>query len=242
MRLDQLARALLDDLPRGGILGISGPQGAGKSHLAAALVARAAAEGRRGVALSIDDFYLRGAEQDALAASAPDDPLLAVRGGPGTHDLALGLRTLAALRGEAGRAELPRYDKSARGGRGERGEPIHVDLPIDFVILEGWLLGFRPVGDSPVDRRLAPYAAWRVDRLLQLRMLDPRSVIRWRVEAEAERAARLGPDRAMDPAEARAYVERFLPLYERCSDSVPADVVAWLDPDRRLHHVDKLRP
>jgi D-glycerate 3-kinase len=49
--------------------------------------------------VSIDDFYLTNAEQNALAAANPDNRLLALRGNAGTHDLKLGRDTLQQLKG-----------------------------------------------------------------------------------------------------------------------------------------------
>ena len=102
------------------VLGIQGPQGCGKSTLAAALVDALADIGHPGVALSIDDFYLTRAEQVALAGRHPGNPYMEHRGYPGTHDVPLGSRMLAALVGlGAGETlRLPIYDKSAHGGRG----------------------------------------------------------------------------------------------------------------------------
>lgn len=107
--------------------------------------------------------------------------MLQVRGNAGTHDLALGLDTIQALKqqrpsevvgheavggekettktaamAEAGGviARIPRYDKSAGGGRGDRAPPedwVEVSTPPKVVLLEGWMLGFDPLPeDSPV--------------------------------------------------------------------------------------------
>lgn len=54
-------------------------------------------EGLTAASLSIDDFYLRRADLLDLAGAAPDNTLLHGRGNAGTHDLALGSKTLAAL-------------------------------------------------------------------------------------------------------------------------------------------------
>ncbi len=74
----------------------------------------------------------------------------------GTHDVRLGLDVIQKLRrAETGETvHLPRYDKSLRGGRGDCVEyndwPI-VSGTVDFVFLEGWMLGFQPLDDqSPV--------------------------------------------------------------------------------------------
>ena len=55
-----------------------------------------------------------------------------------------------------------RYDKSAFGGLGDRADPAAWPVaapPVDIVLLEGWMLGFRPVGAvaaAAVDAGLAP--------------------------------------------------------------------------------------
>ena len=77
-------------------VGISAPQGCGKTTLVGQLTALLNAEGHASASVSIDDFYVRGSEQDALAAAAPDNDLLRVRGNAGTHDLALASSTLGA--------------------------------------------------------------------------------------------------------------------------------------------------
>lgn len=57
------------------------------------------AGGQPAASVSIDDFYLTRAQQEALAAAHPDNRLLALRGNAGSHDLQLGADTLSALRG-----------------------------------------------------------------------------------------------------------------------------------------------
>lgn len=113
--------------------------------------------------------------QDALAAAHPSNSLLQVRGNAGTHDLALGLRTIrslkygveqtssslsssssSAVRDTGSSFRIPRYDKSARGGRGDRApEEQWSAVPVmpEIVILEGWMLGFEalPEGSPLLD-------------------------------------------------------------------------------------------
>ena len=76
--------------------------------------------GHPALAISIDDFYLTHLEQRALAAAHPENPYLEHRGYPGTHDVGLGTAVLRALRASADPVEIPRYDKSAHAGRGDR--------------------------------------------------------------------------------------------------------------------------
>lgn len=204
------------------VVGISGPQGGGKSTLAAALVRALGAVGLGGIAISIDDFYLTHAEQRALAAAHPGNRCLEHRGYPGTHDVELGCAVLDALRRGAP-ALVPVYDKSAHGGRGDRAPETRfrrVDVRLDFVILEGWMLGFSPVDPLALEpdlrapnAMLAAYARWheRLDALVVLFAEDVLDVVRWRVGAE--RARRDRGEGALSDAEARDYVERFLPAY-----------------------------
>lgn len=128
-------------------IGLSAAQGSGKTTLVELLVARFAADGLTCAAVSIDDFYLRGAEQDELAHAHPDNPLFQVRGNAGTHDLALGTEVLRSLKrgrragdtdgaSAAASVAIPRYDKSARSGRGDRAPEEswpRVPLPVDVV-------------------------------------------------------------------------------------------------------------
>lgn len=210
------------------VLGVNGPQGAGKSTLSAALVHALAAVGRAGIAISIDDFYLTHAEQCALAARFPANRFLAFRGYPGTHDVDLGTKTLSALLSREPVA-IPAYDKSAYAGRGDRAPSSTfrwVEPPLDFVILEGWMLGFRPLEPAELARHplaealrvpnelLAAYAAWHamLEGLVRLEAPSLDAIVRWRIDAERARRSEGRP--ALTDAEARDYIERFLPAYE----------------------------
>lgn len=79
------------------VLGVSAPQGCGKSTLCEQLVDLFAFVGLRAASVSIDDFYLTFDGQQALAAANPSNPLLQYRGNAGSHDLQLGTDTLRAL-------------------------------------------------------------------------------------------------------------------------------------------------
>lgn len=209
------------------VVGVNGPQGAGKSTLAAGLVEHVRTRGRRACSVSIDDFYLTHAAQRALAARFSDDPTMGQRGYPGTHDVPLGNDVLAALctPGPAGTSiAVPRYDKSAFGGHGDRLPPARwsvVERPLGVVILEGWMLGFAPVPASGLtdpmlaraNEALAQYVTWtqRIDAWVVLEAPDFESIAAWRVEAEAARRAT--GEAALTETAAREYIARFEPAY-----------------------------
>jgi D-glycerate 3-kinase len=237
------------------VVGLQAPQGAGKTTLVTRLMERLPDVGLRGVAVSIDDFYLTRADQLQLAAAHPGNPYLEHRGYPGTHDIALGEATLSSLRGLDGHGakavvSVPVYDKSQHGGRGDRAPETQwrqVAGPLDLVIVEGWMLGFTPVPDASLadpflidpNRALAKYDAWyrSIDAMVVLRATDPTFVLRWRVEAEEAMKARGLPGLSRDAIE--DYVRRFLPayaLYAGRAERWAADrtLVLALDEQRRI--------
>jgi D-glycerate 3-kinase len=207
------------------VLGLQGPQGCGKSTLAAAVEGSLGDVGVRAASVSIDDFYLTHDEQLALAARHPDNPYLAYRGYPGTHDVALGARVIDALvaLGPGEQTLVPVYDKSAHQGRGERAaRPAWrlVTGPIDLLIVEGWMLGFPPLDEAGIEPNLrtpnallAAYASWtsRLDAFVSLHVGSLDAIVRWRVDSE--RARRLRGETALSDEDARDYIERFLPAY-----------------------------
>ncbi|HEY5644609.1 MAG TPA: hypothetical protein VIS76_01585, partial [Pseudomonadales bacterium] len=126
------------------VLGISGGQGAGKTTLAALLVQALSLRGRRGVTLSIDDFYLPRRDRHALAKTV--HPLLATRGVPGTHDVALAVEVIDAVR--AGRpARCPVFDKAA-DDRLPAAQAQVIEPGVDLVIFEGWCVGAQAQPDA----------------------------------------------------------------------------------------------
>jgi D-glycerate 3-kinase len=234
------------------MIGIQGPQGAGKTTLTSALLEALPAHGLSGASVSIDDFYLTRAGQLEVAAAHPGNPYLEHRGYPGTHDVELGERTLSECRSRGpsgGRTiAIPVYDKSAHAGRGDR-EPVErwraVRMPVDLLFVEGWMLGFLPVPEASLtdpnlvepNRALAAYELWyrRIDAWVILRALDPNHVLSWRVEAEERMKATGKP--GLSRADIEDYIRRFLPAY-RTWGGAPKDVA----PDRRIElWVDRSR-
>lgn len=212
------------------IIGLSAPQGCGKTTLVDVLTERFAADGMMCAAVSFDDFYLRGVEQDAVAAAHPENALLQVRGNAGTHDVELGVETLSALsmRSSApARIPIPRYDKAARGGRGDRAPeatwPVLSARP-DVVLLEGWMAAFCPLpeghslldmhaGLPEINLNLNSYNVWHslVDSWVVIAIDDPSCVFDWRLQAE--HAMRASGRDGMSDEQVRDFVSRYLPAY-----------------------------
>jgi D-glycerate 3-kinase len=189
------------------IIGFLGGQGSGKTTLTTLLKLLLELQGLRVLAWSLDDLYLPYADRLALQAQ---DPRLIWRGPPGTHDVALGEQILQQLQA-GGTAAIPRFDKSAQGGAGDRAGFETVG-PVDLVLFEGWCVGARPLAASfwenatlpdPIrtaaDRAFAQdmnqalheyLPLWaRLDRLVVLQLQDYRWSRDWRMQAERQMQA-----------------------------------------------------
>lgn len=189
------------------IQGILGGQGTGKTTLGAVLSLILGQMGNSTLSLSLDDLYKTYAERQCLREQ---DPRLVWRGPPGTHDLQLGLQVLDQLRQpDKQPIQVPRFDKSAWGGAGDRSQPEVVE-GVDIVLFEGWFVGARPLDSAvfetapppiltPADRvfardmntQLKDYLPlWeRLDRLMVLYPTDWRLSLLWRTQAEHQMIA-----------------------------------------------------
>ncbi|KAJ1452796.1 P-loop containing nucleoside triphosphate hydrolase protein [Pelagophyceae sp. CCMP2097] len=208
------------------VMGISAPQGSGKSTLVHFLKERFAADGLQCATVSYDDFYLTHAIQQRVAKNNDGNRLLELRGNAGTHSVALGAEVLQELKHGPGRVRVPAYDKSLNDGQGDRlaaEQWPEVPRP-DVVLVEGWMAGFKPIGLekaalvdsdlSAVDGALVDYEAWDtlVDAWVVLAVEDTARVVNWRLQAEQQRRDQgLG---AMSDEQLRDFVARFLPAYQ----------------------------
>lgn len=212
------------------VIGVSAPQGCGKTTLVEALAHLFQSNGVNCVNVSLDDFYLTGEQQDALAAKHPDNSLLRFRGNFGSHDPSLGVATVEALRGagENTTVRVPRYDKAMRNGRGDRADERlwpEVRGPVDVVLLEGWSLGFSPLGaaNAPagdlaqVDRYLEsmPYGNLHAlcDAWIVVQIEDPQVVYDWRLQQEVALRKVKGDAECLTDEQVADFVDRFMPAY-----------------------------
>lgn len=166
---EMLARVLERRVAGSGrwVQGIQGPVGSGKSTLVGGLAQRLSKQGIATAILSLDDLY---------RPYAPDGP---GRGPPGSHDVETGIRVLEAFRRGDAPLSLPRFDKAARDGAGDRVGDEEVGSP-RLLLFEGWFLGCS-AADGYGD-------LWtRVDDLWVLRAPGTSQIREWRHQAEEGR-------------------------------------------------------
>jgi D-glycerate 3-kinase len=189
------------------VIGLNGPVGAGKSTLSRQLQAGFASAGLRLAVASIDDAYLPW--QARLQAMA-GNPYGVNRVPPGSHDPAGLVGAISAWRWAGGaRLQLPRFDKTVRQGEGDRVSDWCGEA--DALLLEGWLLGCRPLSGLQLDvlaglKELEGFSAaelswmlrcnkaletylplWtELDQLVMLWPLRWSLPRRWRLQAEAK--------------------------------------------------------
>jgi len=243
--------AVLDDAlaQKSRVYAIAGLQGTGKSTLSAQLATLAAGRGLRTVVLSIDDFYLGRRERLVLGRTV--HPLLATRGAPGSHDVALAIDTIDALR-EGRAARLPRFDKIADRRLPPSKWPLARDT--DLVLFEGW---FQKVPPQREDELAVPLNAlernedadgtWRrwcndalardypplwqrIERMLLLEGPGFEVVPEWRWQQEVTLQA-ANPDRQ---AMTKPQVLRFVQFFERVSRQALRTLPAIADRHVRL--------
>ena len=254
--LAERIRGLCEKLARPVVVGISGAQGSGKSTLALFLTNWLQREMRLATArLSIDDFYLGNADREELSRTR--HPLLATRGVPGTHDVELGMRILAALTvtGTRQTVGLPIFDK-ASDDRVPESEWPQVEAPIDVVLLEGWCVGARPQAAAelaePVnaleanedtdgtwrghvnERLRSDYADLfsRLDALIMLRIPSFEKVLEWRGLQEHKLREQMKLQQTSTTAargQTDAELVRFIQHYERLTRHMLETMPAYAD-------------
>ena len=243
------------------VLGLCGAQGSGKSTLSLAQCERLRAKGLASVSLSLDDLYLAPESRAILARTI--HPLLAIRGVPGTHDVALGEQVLDDLIARRPTL-LPRFDKADDRPLG-RDHWVPVSAPVDVVIFEGWCIGARaqaasdliaPINDLERERDPArvwreyvnqalagPYARLfaRVHRLVLLAAPGFEVVRGWRTEQEHALVQHLkamgrADTHCLSDAKVAAFIQHFERLTQHTLSEMPAraDLTLFVDERRGL--------
>lgn len=225
------------------VLGLCGAQGSGKTTIARYAGRLLEQRGLRVATLSLDDFYLTWDARQRLAREV--HPLLAVRGPPGTHDVAMAGAAIDQLRSK-GKTTLPRFDKAA-DTRAPRAAWPTLASPVDAIILEGWCVGAISQGAAALrtpinalEREEDPHGVWRgyvneqldgpyqalFARLHDLVLLEAPGfevVAKWRAEQEAKLRDR--GDGGMDETQ----IVRFVAHYERLTRWILAEMPSRAD-------------
>ncbi len=183
-------------------VGIAGAQGSGKSTLAGLLrIVLENVPGLSATVLSLDDFYKTRGEREEMARSV--HPLFAVRGVPGSHDMALLNRVVERLKSGLA-VESPVFNK-AQDDRSQQSRTIEA---VDVIVLEGWCWGAIPQSEislekpvNELEKRRDSDGFWRRrvndelasthyqhafdnDLTIFLAVPDMDSVYRWRLQQE----------------------------------------------------------
>ncbi len=242
------------------VVALSGTPGTGKSTLAAHLGALLdGGWGLRVAGFSMDDLYYPHEERQELGRRV--HPLFARRGVPGTHDLALGFRTLDSLGAATVDTDtpLPRFSKLTDDPWPLGDWPRFSGRP-DVITIDSWF--WRPARASsgelslPMNELEAEEDAdgtWRrtVERFLEqgypelfsrahfwVHLAAPSwsATVRWRIDQEHDMLASLPPDQR-PRGDTTGHLPYFLQLFQRLGirrHSEPPDVTLQLGEDHSI--------
>jgi len=241
------------------IIGLSGPQGAGKTTALNALYRKST---KRIATLGVDDFYLTKAERINLAHAV--SPLYKTRGPAGTHDIKLIRNTIKSLLSAKPNTRTPliSFDKASDDRRPESDWLSFEGVP-DVIILEGWLLGAIAPDDfadsEPINdiERSDEGAVWRgyqknqldsnysklwdsFDAFIHIQGPGFGAVFDWRKQQEA---SNLNIDEDDLPAERISWLSEFIQHYQRLTiamgnNSHRSGAVISIDKDRSVSNFD----
>ena len=241
------------------IIGLSGPQGAGKTTALNALYKKST---KRIATLGIDDFYLTKAERIDLAKAV--SPLYKTRGPAGTHDIKLIEKTLESLVSAKPNTRTPliSFDKVSDDRTAENDWPIFEGKP-DVIILEGWLVGAIAPDDfsdsEPINdiERSDEGSVWRryqknqldssysklwdsFDAYIHIKGPGFGTVFDWRKQQEA---SNLNVDEDDLPKERIIWLSEFIQHYQRLTIAMGNDfhrsgAIITIDKDRAVINFD----
>jgi D-glycerate 3-kinase len=245
-------------LDRPMIQGILGLQGTGKTTMSQIISLILRNMGYRTLCLSLDDLYKT--YNDRLTLLSQDQRLI-WRGPPGTHDIHLGSIVLDQVLQRKSPINIPRFDKSAYHGAGDRTTPEIVS-DIDLVLFEGWFVGVYPIDPETFNYAPPPIVTdddrafardmniqlhnyvplWdKLDSLIVLYPKDYRLSLEWRQQAERQMIA--AGKSGMNDAQVVEFVHYFWRslhpelFVQPLLKSPQVDLVIEINADRSLNKV-----
>ncbi|MFC2950430.1 kinase [Marinicaulis aureus] len=231
------------------VVGVNGAQGSGKSTLCAFLAEALLPELNLNAAiLSLDDFYLPKCARLKLAEKI--HPLLATRGVPGTHDVAMLSAAINDLLSGI-TVSTPVFDKASDDRFAQNRK---IPGPADVILLEGWCVG-APAQDeaaltqsiNALERNEDRDGIWRryvnerlktdykdlfsrLDRLIMLRIDSMESVLQNRLRQERKlRAARPDATKVMTEEAIARFIQHYERLTRHCLDTLPETADIMID-------------
>jgi len=246
------------------IIGINGAQGSGKSTLADILHTVFEDDYKLKVAsLSLDDFYLTRQQRLSLADTV--HPLMATRGVPGTHDIALAIDTIRQLLKAENETLIPHFDK-ANDDRHRQSHWTSVVGAVDIIILEGWCMGAEaqtidqlsiPVND--LEKNEDADRGWRyyinqqlhysypslfslVDRWIMLKAPSFECIYSWRLEQEKKLRSSIDqPKKTMNDADIARFIKFYQRITEHLMQTLPGkvDCLFELNSERKIKRLIK---
>lgn len=240
---------------------VNGCQGSGKSTLTDYVSEYLSNQYQLNIAMmSLDDFYYSSEKRHQLAQDI--HPLLATRGVPGTHDVAVLDQILSQLKQRKTGFMIPRFNKATDEPYPESDWTM-VDKPVDIVLLEGWCWGVMPQTTeqlrtpiNELERKQDTNGIWRnyVNQQLEshyvpfyktmnfwLVLKAPAfdCVYQWRLEQEQKLKAKntnLNDSKVMTGKEISNFIQHFQRLTTQEINAIPSATHAnlYLDNNREI--------
>jgi len=145
--LHQILPVLDNKLEKPLLVAIHAPQGCGKSTTCSNIQNTLHNKGYHCLIASLDDFYYPYQKMQQILFEFHDD-LYKYRGLAGTHDVKCLQEFLENVK-QGKNALLPRFNKLLNNGLGDVDNVIQINKKYDVVILEGWMIGYKPRQYNP---------------------------------------------------------------------------------------------
>jgi len=262
-QLDKIYRPIADWIAQQSqpfVVGISGAQGSGKSTLGQILTLLLNQQHQLNVAtLSIDDLYKSHSDRQQMAKEI--HPLFATRGVPGTHDVALGYKTIQSLKTNT-QTQIPRFNKAADEPLPPSEWPIFQGAA-DVVIFEGWCVGATAQHEDAlsnpvniIEKMEDSDGVWRshinqqlkhhyptlfdlIDAQIMLQIPEYEKVLEWRTLQESKLSHQNREHHIMSRDELKRFVMHFERLTRFMLSEMPARADIML-PLNHQHQIDKI--